>query len=473
MPSNHKHVAFAGKVLMLGFGSIGRATLPLLLKHVGIKPSQVRILSLGKDRSGIAAKHGVAYSGRGLWEETYEAALDRYLGKGDFLLNVSVDVDSLSLMQYCRSREVLYLDTVIEPWEGRAEDPALSPSKRSNYGGREAVLAFGREQPQGPTALVTMGANPGLASIFVKLALLEVAKADGMSAQAPQRAEDWATLARDLGIRTIHVAERDTQLGPRRKQRGEFVNTWSVNGFIKEGLQPAELGWGTHERHFPADGLRHGYGCEAAIMLDRPGAATRVRSWTPLEGPYHGFLITHGESISIADHLTLRGRNGKVAYRPTVHYAYHPCDDAVLSLHELAGRDWKAQQRECILGEEITEGMDELGVLLMGNANGAYWYGSRLTVGEARRLAPCNNATSLPVAAGILAGMVWAMRNPRRGVVEPDDLPHEEVMEVARPYLGEMVGVFGDWTPLRDRSALFGADIDAGDPWQFKNFRVT
>ena len=80
----------------------------------------------------------------------------------------------------------------------------------------------------------------------------------------------------------------------------------------------------------------------AAIWLERPGAGTRVRSWTPLEGPYLGFLVTHAESISIADYLTVRD-GGRLVYRPTVHYAYHPCDGAVLSLHELAGRAWQVQ----------------------------------------------------------------------------------------------------------------------------------
>ncbi|MGE5489858.1 MAG: saccharopine dehydrogenase C-terminal domain-containing protein, partial [Actinomycetota bacterium] len=284
--------------------------------------------------------------------------------------------------------------------------------------------------------------------------------------------EDWAELARRLDIKVIHIAERDTQASARRKAQGEFVNTWSVPGFVGEGQQPAELGWGTHERHWPADAERHGYGCDAAIYLKRPGAATRVRSWTPLEGPYHGFLITHGESISIADHLTLR-ENGGVAYRPTVHYAYHPCDDAVLSLHEIAGRNWQLQGRQRILRDEIDHGLDELGVLLMGNPQGAYWYGSRLSIQEARRLAPYNNATSLQVVAGILAGMVWALKNPRAGVVEPDDIDYDSVLEMARPYLGEVVGVYGDWNPLQGRSRLFCEDIDPDDPWQFKNFRVT
>ena len=118
-----------------------------------------------------------------------------------------------------------------------------------------------------------------------------------------------------------------------------------------EGCQPAELGWGTHERAFPEDGRRHEFGCGAAIYLQRPGAGTRVRTWTPLEGPFHGFLVTHNESISIADYFTVRER--RVRYRPTVHYAYHPCDDAVLSLHELAGKNWQMQDEKRLMMDEI------------------------------------------------------------------------------------------------------------------------
>jgi homospermidine synthase len=156
-----------------------------------------------------------------------------------------------------------------------------------------------------------------------------------------------------------------------------------------------------------------------------------------------------------------------------VNYAYHPCDDAVLSLHECAGKNWHVQHRHRILRDEITEGMDELGVLLMGNPKGVYWYGSRLTIGQARALAPHNSATSLQVVAGILGGLVWALRHPDAGLVEPDDLDHELVLETALPYLGEVAGVWGDWTPLRDRSLLFPEDTDSGDAWQFLNFRVT
>jgi homospermidine synthase len=111
--------------------------------------------------------------------------------------------------------------------------------------------------------------------------------------------------------------------------------------------------------------------------------------------------------------------------------------------------------------------------LLMGHAKGAYWYGSRLSVEEARRLARFNNATSLQVTATALAGMIWALENPTRGIVEPDEMDHDRIIDICRPYLGKVVGEYSDWTPLLDRERLFPEDLDKTDPWQFKNFRVT
>jgi homospermidine synthase len=367
---------------------------------------------------------------------------------------------------------VLYLDACIEPWAGGYCDTALTPSRRSNYGLREQALAL-RDRGGKATGVLTHVVNPGLVSHFVKLALLDVAAACGLDTSEPADREGWAALARQLDVRAIHVAERDTQTSPRRKAVGEFVNTWSIEGFAGEGCQPAELGWGTHERHWPAQGQRHGYGSEAGIYLDQPGAAVRVRSWTPLEGPYHGFLITHGESISIADFLSVRDADGRLRFRPTVHYAYHPCDDAVLSLHEMAGKGWSLQaERRELDAEGIVTGMDELGVLLCGHARNAYWFGSRLTIDEARARCPQNNATSLQTAAGVLGGLIWAIRHQDAGIVEPDEMDFREVLAVAMPYLGELVGEFTDWTPLQGRNRLFAEQVDSSDPWQFVNVRV-
>jgi homospermidine synthase len=322
-----------------------------------------------------------------------------------------------------------------------------------------------------PTAVLTHGANPGLVSHLVKQALLNIAKDTGVATGIPEGRAGWAKLAQTLGIKVMHVAERDTQVAHVPKQPNEFVNTWSVDGFVSEGAQPAELGWGTHEKHFPADGGRHEAGSRCAIYLNRPGASTRVRTWTPAAGYFHGFLITHSEAISLADYYTVMDGE-RVVYRPTSHYAYHPSDNAVLSVHELAGRNWHLQDRKRIMMNEITEGIDELGVLLAGHSKNAYWYGSQLSIGEARALAPYNSATSLQVTAAALAGMIWAMENPNRGVVEPDDMDYQRPLKICLPYLGPVVGRYTDWNPLYQRGELFAEDLDQSDPWQFKNIRV-
>ncbi|MBO0739083.1 MAG: homospermidine synthase, partial [Alphaproteobacteria bacterium] len=416
-----KHVVFSGRLVIVGFGSIGQGVLPLLLRHIAITADQITIITAERRGYDVAAEYGIRFVQTALTRSNYRAVLDPQLSVGDFLLNVSVDVSSLALIELCQEKSALYLDTCIEPWPGGYTDPGLPPSARSNYALRESALALRQRFPQGPTAVLTHGANPGLVSHFVKQALIDLAKDAGLGGQVPAAREQWAGLCERLGVKVIHIAERDTQVSRIPKEPGEFVNTWSIDGFVSEGSQPAELGWGTHERHFPPDGRRHDFGSNAAIYLLRPGAATRVRSWTPLEGPYHGFLITHGESISIADYLTA-AQGGKVRSRPTCHYAYHPCDDAVLSLHELAGKNWVVQDRKRLMTDEITTGTDELGVLLMGLAKGVYWFGSRLTIAEARRVAPYNNATSLQVTAAVLAGIVWALEHPRAGIVEPEEL---------------------------------------------------
>ncbi|MCE7917512.1 MAG: hypothetical protein P0107_07775 [Nitrosomonas sp.] len=60
-----------------------------------------------------------------------------------------------------------------------------------------------------------------------------------------------------------------------------------------------------------------------------------------------------------------------------------------------------------------------------------------LSIEQARDLAPYNNATSLQVAAGILGGTVWAIENPESGIVEPDEMSFERILQVATPYLGD------------------------------------
>lgn len=468
-----KHISFPGKLLIVGFGSIGTGVLPLILRHIDMPRKNISVITGDRRGAEIAKKEKISFRVEPLTRQNFKKVIDAHLGAGDFLLNLSVDVSSLEVIEHCQARGILYLDTVVEPWAGGYADPRLSLSEKSNYGMREKVLELRRRTQQDTTAVSCHGANPGIVSHFVKQGLLNIAKDTGYKTATPKTREEWSKLMQALGVKVVHIAEYDSQVSKEPKKVGRFENTWSVDGFYSEGInQPSEMGWGTHEKHFPADGKRHTHGSGAGIYLTRPGAATLVRTWTPEHGAFLGRAVTHNESISIADYYSVR-KGKKTIFRPTVHYAYRPCDAAVLSVEECLGNDSIQQKEQRILMDEIVRGMDELGVLLMGHKKGAYWYGSQLTIEEARKLAPYQNATGLQVTAGVLGGMIWAMENPKAGIVESDEMDFSRVMEIIIPYLGKMTGKYTTWTPLGTRAAQGDKTIDPKDPWQFKNFRFS
>jgi homospermidine synthase len=457
-------ILFKNKILILGFGSIGQAVVPLLFQCLKLDPSQIHILSKDNLGADVAKKYDVPFQEIAMTEHNYIELLSSILKSGDFLLNLSVGISSIDLIKFCHSNNILYLDAAAEYWEERYRDNSKLPS---NYALRDATL---QNKKHGPTAVLRHGANPGLVSHFLKQALWNLAKSNEWEGERPHSSEEWAQLAHDLDIRAIHISEHDSQISSQTKKSDEFINTWSVHALISEALRPAELGWGSHERHWPQDANQHDFGSKCGIYLSRPGAETKVRTWTPAAGPIYGFLITHAESLSIAEYLTLK-KDNIVYYRPTVHYAYHPCPDAISSLKELVQRKYIIQTARRIILKDVIAGTDELGVLLMGNKKGAYWYGSQLTVHEAQQLADHNNATSLQVAAGVLAGMIWAIENPERGIIEPEDMDYEAILNIALPFLGNVGGHFTDWTPLSDKTNS-NEFTDQTDPWQFINIRI-
>ncbi|TBW40762.1 homospermidine synthase [Siculibacillus lacustris] len=464
-----------GPIVMIGFGSIGRGTLPLIERHFVFDRTRLTVIDPSDADRRLVDERSYSFIQEAVTRDNYRDLLGPLLAAGGgrpFIVNLSVDTSSLDLMKYAREIGALYIDTVVEPWLGFYFDTAKKTAERSNYALRETVRAEKAANPGGSTAVSCCGANPGMVSWFVKAALLNLARDTGAAVDKPTTREGWAKLMQRLGVKGVHIAERDTQRARTPKPRGVFVNTWSVEGFVSEGLQPAELGWGTHETWMPQNGHRHEAGCRAAIYLLQPGANTRVRSWCPTPGPQYGFLVTHNESISIADYYTV-GEPATPEFRPTCHYAYHPADDAVLSLHEMFGAAGVKQPENHILDEhEIVDGIDELGVLLYGHARNAYWFGSQLSIEETRALAPYQNATGLQVSSAVLAGMVWALENPEAGIVEADEMDHERCLAVQSPYLGPVAGYYTDWTPLHGRPGLFPEDIDPAEPWAFRNVLV-
>ncbi len=465
--------------------------------------SRITVVDFADIRANIEEplKAGVTFTQTRLTQENYQSMLADLVGPGDVIVDLSWNVETLDMLAWCGERNVRYINTSVEEWDPYGDIENKSPYERSLYSRqmriRKLKARLNSRNPQSPTAIIDHGANPGLVSHFTKEALLAIgttmlekgvppaggfdkAALEAVIAEADQQAEgSFARLSQATGTKVIHISERDTQVSSQPKDINEFVNTWSIEGFFEEGTAPAEMGWGTHERRLPKNAHTPIGGPGNQIFLAQPGIRTFVHSWVPKGGPIIGMVVRHAESFTISDYLTVwedTVEGQRAVYRPTVHYAYMPCDNAILSLYELTMRNFQLQPRLRIMADEITEGLDELGVLLMGHGLNGWWTGSQLDIHETRRLVPGQNATTLQVAAAVLGGLVWMIRNPGRGILVPDELNFREILEVAGPYLGPCPSVQTDWTPLKSRSRLFGKwgtpAVTEADLWQFASFAV-
>lgn len=469
---------------MIGFGVVAQALLPMLVKHLKVPCTQITVIDFA-DRSDVLSnwtERGVTFVRERVTPFSLARLLAQHARPGDLIVDLAWSVEFFDIIQWAQNHGVLYINASLESWDPTAEMHRKPTYEKSLYARYAKLLPLARRWRGGPTAVVDHGSNPGLVSHFVKAGLLDIAEATlrerlvrGAAAKKRQKlieSDSFALLAQDLGVKVIHCSERDTQRAHVAKAPDEFVSTWSSEGMWEESISPCEIGWGTHERTLPPLASRPIEGPGNQIILPQMGLNTWVRSWVPHQ-EIVGMVVTHGESFGLSHALTVEKKGG-VAYRPTVHYAYLPCNDSFVSLHELRARNYELHPRRRILTDEIAEGSDLVGALIMGHRFRSWWTGSILTIDEARKKVPGVNATAVQVAAGVLGGLVWAVRHPRAGIRFPEELPHREVLQVAKPYLGETVSIRSDWTPLSHHRVYFEegaqARVDQSDPWQFSNF---
>jgi len=467
---------------------VTQCLLPLLLDHFKFDPTTVTVIESRQNRDRIVSsiERGVNYVQFEITPQNLTETLATYLGDGDLLIDLAWNIDLTALLDWCRDHDVRYLNTSVEVWDPYDDPATTSPTDRTLYWRhmalRRQLARWGSND--GPSAVVEHGANPGLVSHFVKQALTEIAEAvlhDGHLVERHEgirealAAERYNVLSQLLDVKVIHVAERDTQITDRPKEVGEFVNTWSVDGFYEEGVAPAEMGWGTHEKNLPALAYTHeGEGPLNQICLAQMAHKTLVRSRVP-SSQIVGMVIRHGEAFTICDHLTV-WEGDRAVYRPTVHYAYCPSDAAWASFVELEGAQYEYPTNQRIMNDEIVSGRDELGVLLMGHPYKSWWTGMLTTIDEARAVAPHQSATTVQVAASILGAVDWLLRSPRAGVRVPDELPWRDVVAVATPYVGSTWSGPIDWDPVSTKADWFdrwsGRVLDTDDVWQFTNFQA-
>jgi homospermidine synthase len=475
---------FDNNILIIGYGAVSQCTLPVILDHIDADRKKITVIDIEDKSERIKpfTDTGINFFQVQITPDNLNSVLEKYAGENGLIIDLAWNIGATDILKWCHDHNTLYTNTSVELWDPNVPQKIF---EKTLYYRQMQIREMIKDWPKdsSATAVVDHGANPGLISHFVKQGLLDIAEkiildkneTENNLAKIQEYKDklDFPHLAQILNVKVIHCSERDTQITNKPKEVDEFVNTWSIEGFREEGVAPSEMGWGTHEKKLPDLAFTAPYGPKNQIFLARMGINTWVRSWVPEVGEIEGMIVRHGEAFGISDRLTVYGTFGP-AYRPTVHYAYMPCHEALASLVELKARRYQIQPKLRIMTDEIVSGKDILGALLMGHKYNSWWTGTSLSIEKTREIAPGQNATTLQVAAGIVSAIRFMIENPKKGFCLPDDLPHDFVLNIAKPYLGDFISTPSDWTPLKNREIHFPENKeskeDTRDIWEFFNF---
>jgi len=475
---NKWHVLKDKRIVQIGCGAVGNCMLPLYKRHLKFKKGDILVFDMKAETLSEPSTDypDIVFIHEKITRDNLDEIFSQILRPGDCLLDLAWYIDTLTLLKWCHTHGVNFVNTAVETWMEDTCD--LFDKECQTLYSRQLVIrkeVSTWEREDAPTAIITHGANPGWVSHAVKIGLRDWVHSlaqrypkDQNVALALQYAQDktWNKVAQALDVQVIHIAERDTQISNIPKQTGEFVNTWSPQGFIEEAIAPAELGWGTHETL--EEGVHHyTTGPKNQVYLDTMGMNTRVQSWVP-SGDIVGMVVRHEEAFSISEHLTVYNKQGQAVYRPTVHYAYFSCSDSIASLYEMSANGYEMLPNERVLKDEIISGEDELGVFMLSKQYGGWWTGSLLNKEEADALIPHQSATVIQVAAGVLSSILYAFDHPKLGVIHPDHMDPDEAMKYILPYLGRWVSFEKQgWKPR-----ITNRDAQSNPNWIFQKLQL-
>jgi homospermidine synthase len=458
-------------IVMIGCGSIGRALLPMLCKLVQFDSLLIiDRLDVRKHIQEFLHHPGanVHFRKQEITKANYKKILKEVLVAGDMLIDVSYDIGTAELLQYCHDHGVMFLNMSVEEFD-RVDVEHRKYQDITLYHRNQVIRKMVRDwdkDVRNPTMIPDLGENPGMISTFCKKGLVDIAKSllknDGVGADRKARIRKYIKngyfkhLAYELGVKTIHITEKDTQITREPRKPGEYVNTWSVSGFAEECVWAcSEAGWGTHEKKLPMDAHSYRSGEDNQIYFKNHGCDKYIRSWQR-SGPYIGMLVRHGESYSISSRLTLykediaRPRNyvhdplrhtdlPDPVYRPSVYFVYLPCDAGMSSIHEMRAHGYELGKDLRNLYADIISGMDEIACLFIGDF-GLWWTGTSLDIKETRKTIHVNNgeinATGMQAAGGMISGIIYAINNPNVGVCYPDDIDYKVHYKIAKMFQG-------------------------------------
>src|SRR5262245_44928207 len=98
-----KQTPFSGRILMLGCGSVGQCTLPLVRRHLDMPAERITVMDFEDVRGKIedSLQAGVVFERTRLTQENYASMLSELVGPGDVIVDLSWNVETFDMLRWC------------------------------------------------------------------------------------------------------------------------------------------------------------------------------------------------------------------------------------------------------------------------------------------------------------------------------------------------------------------------------------
>ena len=445
---------FEGKIILAGYGAIGRSLHSILEREIDINHDNFYVLDAKDDN----IEEYIALGGKRenyiietFDKDNYPEILSRHLNEGDLLIDLLANVGTGDMMAWCARNNVMYINSGDSCWP--CGDWATIHSHFLDRTKKQYEISKIPGTKKFPI-LLHSGANPGAVSIFAKMAVRHAAQtqmADDKAAQKLSKESKWAELAQHMGIKMIQIADLDTQDAKIKDRcKDTLYNTWSPQTLFEESMTQTESIIGTHERLLP----NYEFFCEKDRFLihEKIAQEEKCRSWAPA-GNFIGSVVPHDEINTISKLFTINSKKGthegfphgraikKPCYCPTVIFVYRPSPIAYEYMNRARDERIEAPKKTKVMYEELTGiGTEYVGVMIFGEKINPVWVGNAVSLKDAQKFGMQNTPTILQVSSGVLAGIVWLMKHRDvGGIFYPEDVDMDEYNEIMEKYMGETI----------------------------------
>jgi len=419
------------RYFILGLGQVGQCFLSILIQNRDFNPNNFYCIDkniIAKDlfiKKGGLSNHFIL---KDVDKNNYLEIL-RLLNPGDYLLDFSMYLKNLDILDYCLQFNIHYLFTADSSWK----DDNSWRTVHQHY--LSYVELKNKYDSNRATSIIEFGMNPGLVSIFAKECLKEIVDKDNSlyvkifrkKLQNLLKEDKFNLVAKKLGVELIEEIDVDNQKLNIEYKNDTIYSTWNVDAYYCEAISSPEVAYSSENKVIKHSAFYDVDLKDKFIALQNSGITYKELTYYS-QGEIEASLICHEEIFSMRRYLSING------YSPTVIFLYKPCEYALRSLEE--NLVTRAPNNYLIKKADIVSGGEEVGVAIQGKRFKTRYYANYLDNQD------CENvATIYQVGVGAYCAFKYLQNHPKEGMLFPEELNSSEIMNTAKQYLQNFISI--------------------------------